>query len=150
MGHPWELPVWVCLVVTGLPLACSPAVATERSTATREDISASLRAHFRFEPKAKPTDSDASKDPDVVVLPAVNVTARKDRSLEIERIFRADRQKAELLRPNLEGGGSVERSWGGRPVSIGARPYRDLLQEDARFKSPKLVTPTWTLLDIKM
>ena len=98
----------------------------------------------------KPANSGAAEDADVVALPAVNVAVRKDRSLEIERIFRAERQKAELLRPSLDGGASVERSWGGRPVSIGPRPYRDLLQEDARFKSPKLVTPTWTLLDIKM
>ncbi|HEX2099987.1 MAG TPA: hypothetical protein VHF69_04965, partial [Candidatus Synoicihabitans sp.] len=146
---PWsELSYTLLVLVAGL---ASPALeAADKKSSIREGIAERLRSEFRYQPKSTAPTGNPSADPEVVQMQPFVVLGEKDYFVPVARIIAAQRQLELEQRPSLERGASVEKSLGGRPATIGPRPYRDLLADDAKFKTSKAITPTWNLLDLKL
>lgn len=108
-----------------------------------------LKEAYRYDPTVRERAlEEASVDHEVIQLPRVLVTDTKMESV-LEQLFAARRQAAAVSRPSLANGAAVDRNWAGRPLRIGVQPYRELLQEEARFRPDGPAVAPWTLLDMK-
>jgi hypothetical protein len=115
----------------------------------REHVTERLRSEFQYQPKSASEHRTEGEEPVIQMDPFI-VSGKKDHHGPVSRIFMAQRQLELEQRPSLKGGASIERNILGRPATIGPRPYRDLLKEDARFKTQKAITPSWNVLDLKL
>ena len=134
-------------VMMGALATVDAADAAETGSSARERISRQLRTEYRYAPApAGGAPGAAAEEPEPAVeLPAFVVKEPKDRTGEVVRFFAEERQRAMERRPSLERGAALH----GERTIMGPHPYRDLFKDDARFKTDRLITPTWNVLDVK-
>jgi hypothetical protein len=132
-------------LAAALPAQPEPAPPTSGRAATAQ----ALKEAYRYDPAIRERALDeASADPDVIQLPRVMVTDTKLESL-LDRLFTARRRAADANRPSLANGAATDRVLAGRPVRVGVQPYRELLEEEAKFRVDGPAVAPWTLLDMK-
>ncbi|HEX2100477.1 MAG TPA: hypothetical protein VHF69_07430 [Candidatus Synoicihabitans sp.] len=121
-----------------------PAGATGRAAARQI-----LEGTYRYDPAVRQRALEqTSVASDVVSMERVTVLESKLQTL-LERYLLARRRAADAVKPSLENGRSIARQFGENSVELGVIPYRELLAEEARFKSDGPQVAQWTLASVQ-
>ena len=137
----------------GMLLALAAVLPAQLDSATpssgRAAAAQALKEVYRYDPTVRENALEEAKaDHDVIQLPRVMVTDTKLESL-LDQLFAARRRAAEANRPSLANGAAVDRVLAGRPVRIGIQTYRELFEDEAKFRPDGPAVAPWTLLDMR-